>query len=65
MVDAYLLSDIYALLPILNEENLIHPNMFDWKVVIELYQTSLCDFSDYANTAHILSDTKFKEAITI
>jgi hypothetical protein len=65
MVDAYLLSDIYALLPILNEENLIHPNIFDWKVFIELYRTSLCDFSDYAYAAHILSDTRFKEAIAI
>ena len=65
MVDAYLLSDIYALLPILSEENLIDPKMFDWKVVIELYQTSLCDFSDYANAAQILSDTRFKEAIAI
>jgi hypothetical protein len=65
MVNAYLLSEIYALLPILDEEDLIDLNMFDWNVTIEHYQASLRDFSDYAYAAHILSDTVFKEAITI
>jgi hypothetical protein len=65
MVNAYLLSEIYALLPLLDEEDFIDLSLNNWDVIIELHQASLRDFSDYASAAHILSDTIFKEAIAI
>ncbi len=65
MVNAYLLADIYAFLPILEREGLIEISEKDWQNLIDDYADALDTYRHYALEAQILERSKYPQAIAI
>ena len=65
MVNAYLLSEIYAFLPILEEEGSIRINTENWETLKTKYREALHVFIDSAMGNHILSRLKFEDTLAI
>tara|TARA_R110002050_G_scaffold52190_3_gene119388 strand:+ start:2015 stop:2653 length:639 start_codon:yes stop_codon:yes gene_type:complete len=65
MVNAYLLSDIYAFLPILDEEGFIKIKPRDWQQLGTEYNQALERFVHFAKEAHFLNITNYEEAQAI
>lgn len=65
MVESYLLADIYAFLPILDQERLIELSADDWHTLMEEYSEALDVFRNYALEAQILNKSKYPQAIAI
>jgi hypothetical protein len=65
MVNAYLLADIYAFLPVLDEEGSISINSRNWEALTANYHQALEQFIVFAKEAHLLSSAKLEEALAI
>ena len=65
MVNAYLLADIYAFLPILDEEGSITINSRNWEALTANYHQAIEQFIVLAKEAHLVSSAKLEEALAI
>tara|TARA_R110002050_G_scaffold110740_6_gene223240 strand:+ start:920 stop:1558 length:639 start_codon:yes stop_codon:yes gene_type:complete len=65
MVNAYLLADIYAFLPILDEEGSISISSRNWEALEANYHQALEQFNVLAQEAHLITGEKLEEALAI
>lgn len=65
MVNAYLLADIYAFLPILDEEGSISISFRNWEALTVNYHQALEQFIVFASEAHLISSAKLEEVLAV